>query len=287
MTFFGQRIFASSTHTAVYNIPYSVHLPNTLRKAEALFSISPLDAVQVYSPVWSTVTFSTVSVLDSTREFHSFFLWGFVWVSREPFTEVWHKKGHIRNRRLRTYRPDPPRRSQTHPVTFARWPGAEINWRIPESRKSGRCARATGSETLHSWYICLSVNEADLKCSSNITEKESRRAWGTDQRLTGVRPVEFDAHVELGLSRAAEHQPLPHRKLDIRGGQGELMDFVSCGKGREDTGVSQRPIVLLRLQTRPHQSPFHFKFDKTNLWLTQLIFFSLNHFSVLPTTATM
>lgn len=70
-----------------YSIMFSVHLPYTLRFAEALFSICPLDAVQVYSPVWSTVTLSTMSVLDSSREFHSFFLWGVF----EPLTEVWHK----------------------------------------------------------------------------------------------------------------------------------------------------------------------------------------------------
>ncbi len=71
---------------------FSAHPPYTLRNAEALFSICPLDAVQVYSPVWSTVTFSTMSVLDSSREFHSFFLWGVAWVGLEPFTEVWHER---------------------------------------------------------------------------------------------------------------------------------------------------------------------------------------------------
>lgn len=55
-------------------VKFSLHLPYTLRTAEALFSIWPLDAVQVYSPLCSTVTFSTMSVLDSSREFHSFFL---------------------------------------------------------------------------------------------------------------------------------------------------------------------------------------------------------------------
>lgn len=69
---------------------FSLHLPYTLRNAEALFSICPLDAVQVYSPVWSTVTFSTMSVLDSSREFHSFFLWFVAWV--QPFMEVWCKR---------------------------------------------------------------------------------------------------------------------------------------------------------------------------------------------------
>lgn len=60
------------------------HLPYTFRECDALFSISPLDAVQVYSPALSTVTFSTMSVFDSSREFQSFFFWGFPCV-----TEVW------------------------------------------------------------------------------------------------------------------------------------------------------------------------------------------------------
>ena len=44
--------------------------------------------MQVYSPVWSTVTFSTINVLDSSRELHSFFLWGVAYVGLELFTEV-------------------------------------------------------------------------------------------------------------------------------------------------------------------------------------------------------
>lgn len=64
-----------------------------------------------------------------------------------------------------------------------------------------------------------------------------------------MRPIEFDAHIELGGGRAAEYQPLPFRQPGLRRGQGESIDLVSCGKGRADTGVSRQPIVLLRLQT--------------------------------------
>lgn len=77
----------------------------------------------------------------------------------------------------------------------------------------------------------------------------SRKTSGTDQSLTRVRPVELHAHVELGNGRAAEHQLLSYRQPRLRGGQRELMDLISCGKGREDMGVSRRPIVLPRLQT--------------------------------------
>lgn len=73
----------------------------------------------------------------------------------------------------------------------------------------------------------------------------------TDQGQTRVCPVEFNAHIELSGGRAAEHQPLPRRQPGLCRGQGEIIDFVSCGKGRADTGVSRRPIVLLRLQTVP------------------------------------
>lgn len=77
------------------------------------------------------------------------------------------------------------RTSQTHLVTFALWPAVEINWRIPESRKSEGCARTTGSETLHFWYICLSVSEADwslfkgykLVKQRREREQESVRHW--------------------------------------------------------------------------------------------------------------
>lgn len=73
--------------------------------------------------------------------------------------------------------------------------------------------------------------------------------WATDQGLTRVSPVEFDAHVELGVGSAAEHQPLPHRQPHLRRGQGEVIDLVSCGKGRGDMAVNPWPIVLLRLAT--------------------------------------
>lgn len=59
-----------------------------------------------------------------------------------------------------------------------------------------------------------------------------------------MRPVEFDAHVELGVSSAAEHQPLPHRQLLLNRGQGEVINLVSCGKGREGTTVGGHAIVL-------------------------------------------
>lgn len=71
----------------------------------------------------------------------------------------------------------------------------------------------------------------------------------TDQRLSRVRPVEFDAHVELGVGRADQHQPLPRRQLALREGQGDIIDLVSCGKGTADTGVSRRPFVLQRART--------------------------------------
>lgn len=71
----------------------------------------------------------------------------------------------------------------------------------------------------------------------------------TDQRLSRVRPVEFDAHVELGVGRADQHQPLARRQLALREGQGDIIDLVSCGKRRADAGVRRRPIVLQRART--------------------------------------
>lgn len=71
----------------------------------------------------------------------------------------------------------------------------------------------------------------------------------TDQSSTRVRPVKFDAHIELSLGSAAELQPLSYRQPHLCGGQGEVINLVSCGKGREEAGVNGQPIVFLRLHT--------------------------------------
>lgn len=113
----------------------------------------------------------------------------------------------------------------------------------------------SGSEIQHFWYLCVLSGESNRlseACHMASTEvyKEinhhSRKPSDTDQPLTGVSPVELDAHVELGVGSAAQHQPLPNRQSHLCRGQGEVMDLVSCGKGREDTAVSLWPIVLLR-----------------------------------------
>lgn len=73
-------------------------------------------------------------------------------------------------------------------------------------------------------------------------KKRREKRSGTDQGLARVRPVEFDAHAQLGVSGAAEHQPLPHRQPHLRRGQGEVIDLVSCGKGRGDMAVNPGPL---------------------------------------------
>lgn len=91
---------------------------------------------------------------------------------------------------------------------------------------------------------------------------KSRKCLGTDQDPTRVCPVEFDAHIELSVGSATELQPLPHRQPLLCGGQGEVINLVSCGKGREGTAVSGQSIVLLRLNplytysVPPSQVPF-------------------------------
>lgn len=50
-----------------------------------------------------------------------------------------------------------------------------------------------------------------------------------------MRPVEFDAHVQLCECSASEYELLPHRQPYIVGGQGEVINLVSCGKRREDS----------------------------------------------------
>lgn len=145
--------------------------------------------MQVYSPAWSTVTFSTMSVFDSSREFQSFFFWGFPCV-----TEVWYEGD-----------------------------GAEYAIFVSKG---------------FSHFVTESLRGGQVRCC----------LWKrpTDQCLSRVRPVEFDAHVELGVSLADQHQPLTRRQLALREGQGDIIDLVSCGKGRADTGVRRRPIVLQR-----------------------------------------
>lgn len=90
-------------------------------------------------------------------------------------------------------------------------------------------------------------------------------------------PVKLDAHIELGAGSAAKHQAFPHRQPDLRGGQGEVINLVSCsGKGWEDTAVSGATIVLWRLHTLSTfsiVSPFK---DEIYVNMTDL-----------PTTATM
>lgn len=50
-----------------------------------------------------------------------------------------------------------------------------------------------------------------------------------------MRPVEFDAHVQLCECSASQYELLPHRQPYIVGGQGEVINLVSCGKRREDS----------------------------------------------------
>lgn len=82
-------------------------------------------------------------------------------------------------------------------------------------------------------------------CLSNDTKKnhlitgEARHCpcCSTDQGVSRVRPVELDAHVELGGGQAAQHQLLPRSQPALRWGQSEIVDLVSCGKrqGRHGT----------------------------------------------------
>jgi len=84
--------------------------------------------------------------------------------------------------------------------------------------------------------------------------REDLRKKVTDQRLPGVRPVELEAHVQLGFGRAAEHQPLPGGQAELRGVHGELVDLVPCR--RRGGGVSQRDLreVLSVLSEAPGPS---------------------------------
>lgn len=149
-------------------------------------------------------------------------------------------------------------------------------------------------------HICtLSCWREELKGSGRQEVRnvcEENRKWdalkavtcvfqemGTDQGVTRVRPVEFKGHVELGDGLAAEHQPLPGSQPGLRRGQGEIMDLVSCGKGRPEVGVSRRPIVLLRLQSltlSPTQAePWMYTFPTHGCSIkTQLLAATADHF---------
>lgn len=107
----------------------------------------------------------------------------------------------------------------------------------------------TGSEIQHLWYLCVSSvvckmgwlkgHMSPFKLAyKHINHHRVRAEQATDQGLTRVRPVEFDAHIELGVGSAAENQPLAHRQPHLHKVQGEVIDFVSCGKGREDSSQS-------------------------------------------------
>jgi len=68
-------------------------------------------------------------------------------------------------------------------------------------------------EVRHSTTGISVFTQGSYMSSSYIYQSIKRRkGLGTDQSPTGVRPVEFDAHIELGAGSAAEHQPLPHRQ---------------------------------------------------------------------------
>lgn len=130
----------------------------------------------------------------------------------------------------------------------------------------------------------------------NVTEAFSPKmclVWGvedqgrvrreTHQGPSRVGPVEFNAYVELGVGSADELQLLPYSQPLLHRGQGEVMNLVSCGKGRE--GSRQTAYCSPETSDAIHFYTQHFQkkniflglFTQQKIQLSSDLRFSLTH----------